>query len=111
MLNPLADGAGHTLTFWRMEPGGLQRDGDAAALAVGVLLGQEPVDRLDGGELAALEAADRMVERLERARYAKPDQAGADAVEQLGHDTAPPVKLESHYRLPATAASIRCRRT
>jgi hypothetical protein len=76
--------------------GGLSRavfsDGDAAALAVGVLLGEEAVDRLDGGELAALEAAEGVVERLEGAGHAQPDQAGADAVEQLGHDTAPPAR-------------------
>jgi len=72
----------------RIEPRSLQRDGDPAALAVGVLLGQEPVDRLEGGELAALEAAERVVERLQGAGHAL--QAGADAVEHLGHDAAPP---------------------
>jgi len=76
----------------RIEPGGLQRDGDAAGLAVGVLLGEEAVDRLDGGELAALEAAEGVVEGLEGAGHAQPDQAGADAIEQLGHDTAPPAR-------------------
>ena len=74
----------------RIEPRCLQRDGDAAGLAVGVLLSQEPVDRLEGGELAALEAAEPMVERLEGTGHTQPDQAGADAVEHLGHGAAPP---------------------
>src|ERR671918_877966 len=74
----------------RIEPRGLQGDGDPAALPVGVFLGQQPVDRLEGGELAALEAAERVVQRLQGPRHAQPDQAGADAVEQLGHEVASP---------------------
>jgi hypothetical protein len=73
----------------RREAGGLERDAHAAVLAGGVLLGQQAVDGLQGGELAALDPAHGVVERLERPGHAQADQAGADAVEGLGHDATP----------------------
>ena len=40
----------------------------------------------------ALEALDHTLRRLERAGHAQPDEAGADAVEQLRHDMVPPAR-------------------
>ena len=73
----------------RRQPGGLERDADAAGLAGGVLFGQERVDGLERADLAALELAHGVVERLQRAGHAQADEAGADAVERLGHRAAP----------------------
>ena len=72
----------------RREAGGLERHGDAAALAGGMLLGQQAVDGLKGGELAALDPAHGVVEGLQRPGHAQADQAGADAVQGLAHDAA-----------------------
>jgi hypothetical protein len=72
----------------RREAGGLERDADAAVLAGGVLLGEEAVDGLQRGELAALDPAHGVVEGLEGPGHAQADQAGADAVEGLAHDVA-----------------------
>ena len=73
----------------RRQLGRLQRDADAAGLAGGVLFGQERVDGLERADLAALELAHGVFERLQRARHAQADEAGADAVERLGHRAAP----------------------
>jgi hypothetical protein len=54
-----------------------------------VLLGQQGVDGLERTYLATLELAHGVVERLERAGHAQADEAGADAVERLGHRAAP----------------------
>ncbi len=71
------------------EPGGLERDADPAGLAGGVLLRQQDIDGLEGTDLAALELAHGVIERLQRAGHAQADQAGADAIERLGHRIPP----------------------
>ena len=47
------------------------------------------VDGLERADLAALELAHGVFERLQRARHAQADEAGGDAVERLGHRAAP----------------------
>ena len=70
-------------------PGGLQRDADATRLTGGVLLRQQGVDGLERADFSALELAHGVVERLQRAGHAQADEAGADAIERLGHRITP----------------------
>ena len=49
---------------------------DAAVLADGVLFGQQRVDGLERADLAALELAHGVFERLQRARHPQADEAG-----------------------------------
>ena len=72
----------------RREPGGLERHGDAAAFAGGMLLGQQAIDGLERGELAALDPAHGVVEGLQGPGHAQADQARADPVQRLAHDAA-----------------------
>jgi hypothetical protein len=69
----------------RREAGGLERDGDTAALARGMPLGEQAVDGLQRGELAALDPPHRVIKGLEGSGHAQADQAGADPVEGLAH--------------------------
>jgi len=64
------------------EPAHLQRRLDAAALAQGVLLGEQGVDGFERGELAALELTHQLIEDLQRAGHLQPDQVAADALER-----------------------------
>ena len=73
----------------RREPGGFERDADAAGLAGGVLLRQQGVDGLERADLSALELAHGVIQRLQRAGHAQADETGADVVERPGHRTAP----------------------
>ncbi len=73
----------------RGEPGGLECDADATGLAGGVLLGQQGVDGVERADLATLKLAHGVVKRFQRTRHAQADEAGADAVERLGHRCAP----------------------
>ncbi len=75
--------------FGRGQPGGLEGDADAAVLAHLKLLGEQRVDGLEGGDLAALEALDDVVEGLQGARHVEADKAGLDAVEEPAHGGAP----------------------
>ena len=72
----------------RREAGGLERDRDPAALAGGMLLGQQAVDGLERGELAALDPAHGVVEGLQGPGHAQADQARTDPVQRLAHDAA-----------------------
>ena len=69
----------------RHQLGGAQGDVDAASLPRRVFLAEQAADRLDGGELAALEPGQRVVERLQRARHPEPNQRAADTVEEVAH--------------------------
>ena len=75
------------------QPAHLERRLDPAALAQAELLGEQAVDRLEGGDLAALELAQQMLEHLERARHPEADEVAADAVERGG-------RRRSSRRLP-----------
>ena len=59
-----------------------QRRLDAAVLAQGQFFGEQDVDGLERADLAALEPAHDVVERLQRARHLQADQVVADAVER-----------------------------
>jgi hypothetical protein len=50
----------------------------------GQLLAEERVDRLESGDLAALELTQQMLEDLERTRHLEADQVLADAVQRRG---------------------------
>jgi hypothetical protein len=54
---------------------------DAAVLAQGQLFGEQDVDGLQSADLALLEAAHDVVERLQRARHLQAHQVTANAVE------------------------------
>src|SRR5438067_13563969 len=56
----------------RHETRHLQRRFDPAALAHGEFLGEQHLDRLDGGELTTFELADELIEGLQSARHAHP---------------------------------------
>jgi len=73
----------------RVQTGGLEGHADAPVLPGLVFLGEQAVDRLKGGDLAALEALHGVIEGLKRAGHLEADQAGADAFEERGHDVAP----------------------
>ena len=73
----------------RQELGGAQGHVDPSAFAGHVFLAQQRVDRLDGGDLAALEPLNGMIQSLHRTRHLQPDQRTADPVEKLGHDRTP----------------------
>ena len=70
----------------RGEPRHHQRDLDAAVLAQRELLDEQRVDGLDGGHLAAFEAAHGDVEDLERPWHLQADQGLLDAVDERGND-------------------------
>ena len=72
----------------RREASGLECDRDAAALAGGMLFGQQAVDGLERGELAALDPAHGVVEGLQGSGHAQADQARTDPVQRLAHDAA-----------------------
>ena len=74
----------------RGQAGGVQRHLDPAALAGGVFLEQQLIDRVEGGELALLEALQHLVEDLECARHAQADQGVADPHADGGHRSASP---------------------
>src|SRR5215210_8796207 len=63
------------------QPSHLERRLDPAILAQAELLVEQAVDRLESGDLAALELAQQMLEHLERARHFEADEVPADAVE------------------------------
>ena len=63
---------------------------DPAAFAGGVLLEQQLIDRVEGGELALLEALQHPVEDLECARHGQVDQGVADPHAAGGHRQASP---------------------
>ena len=65
----------------RGQPRGLQRHLDAPALAGGELLAQQGFDRLQGRELAALDAREGLLQSLQRARHLQPHQVTTDAIE------------------------------
>jgi hypothetical protein len=79
-----------------------------------VLFGQERLDGLERADLAALELAHGVIERLQRAGHAQADEAGADAVERLGHRAAPSLGQATGDRVveaerPDADASLRRR--
>ena len=57
---------------------------DPTVLAQAEFLGEQIVDRLDAVDLTLLDAAQRSVEHLERARHLQADQAVADIVDARG---------------------------
>src|ERR1041384_5911663 len=57
---------------------------DPAVLAQAEFLGEEIVDRLDAVDFALLDAAQRGIEHLERARHLQTDQAVADILDARG---------------------------
>ena len=61
-----------------------QRCPDPAALAQAQLLTEQGVDRFQGGDLAALELAQRVLQHLERTGHLEPDEMAADAVQGGG---------------------------
>jgi hypothetical protein len=66
------------------QSGHTQRRLDPAVLAQAEFLGEKVVDRLDAVDLALLDAAQRGVEHLKRARHLQADQAVADIVDARG---------------------------
>lgn len=73
----------------RQQLGRAQGDVDPARLAGGVFLAEQPVDRLNRGDLARLELPQCVIERLERPRHLQADKGATDTVQQIGHDCAP----------------------
>jgi hypothetical protein len=57
---------------------------DAAPLAQAELLVEQLVDRLEGGDLAALELAQEVLQHLEGTRHPEADQMATDSVEGGG---------------------------
>ena len=80
------------------QPAHLEGGLDPAALAQAELLVEQVVDRLEGGDLAALELAEQVLQHLEGARHAEADQVAADAVEGSGR---------GGHRAGSPAASLR----
>ena len=70
------------------QPPHLQRRLDPAALAQAQLLAEQGVDRLQGGDLAALELAERVLQHLQGAGHLEPDEVAADALQGGGDGTA-----------------------
>ena len=62
-----------------------QRRLDAAVLAQRQFLGEQDVDRLQGVNLGVLQAADDLIEGLQRARHLEPDEIVANAVKHGRH--------------------------
>jgi hypothetical protein len=65
----------------RAETRHLQRSLDAPALAQRQFLGQQGLERLQGADLATLDLAHHVVEHLQGARHAQPDQVPAQPLQ------------------------------
>ena len=85
--------------FQRRQPGHQQRRLDPAVLPQRQLLGEQGVDRLQRGDLAALELADDRVDGLQRARHAQCDQRGLDVLGERWRER----RLRGHHADPFTA--------
>jgi hypothetical protein len=84
----------------RREPGHSQRRLDPAALAQRELLGEEPLDRLDGRELAALELLDQVIEGFQGGRRAQADQTAPDPLDRRLRQSLAPHEAALARRLP-----------
>ena len=69
----------------RHQLGGAQGDVDAAGFPGRVFFAEQAGDRLDGGELAAFEPGQGVIQRLQCTRHPEPDQRAPDAIEELAH--------------------------
>ena len=81
----------------RRELGHLKRHFDAAVLAQRQFLGEQGVNGLDGGDLAALDAAHGDIEDFECARHFQTDEVALDPIDD---------RRRAH-RAPPRAASLR----
>ena len=77
------------------QPAHLERGPDPPALAQGQFLTQQRLQRLRRADLTAFQAAQDMIEHLQRPRHLEADEVAADPVNRAGwgssaHDDAPP---------------------
>jgi len=79
----------------------LQGRFDPAAFADGDLLGKQRVDRLDRGDLAALELLDDVVEHLQGARHPQADRVATDLLDGGGRQD-----VVSHAAAPLAARRL-----
>jgi hypothetical protein len=77
------------------QPAHLERGPDPPTFAQGQFLTQQRLQRLRRADLTAFQAAQDMIEHLQRPRHFEADEVAADPVNQAGwggsaHDDAPP---------------------
>ena len=75
--------------FGRVEPGGGQRDADAAAFAEAEFVGEQGVDGVERTDFPAFDALDDVAQRLGGARHFQADEVLMDPVDQRGHGLSP----------------------